>query len=145
MKMFGDPDPMFHETKSLIICWIQLMMTFWSKRPEKRAVGFQGVHINSMSLSDQWTFIQASQAWPQNLRWVFHIALLRYFMSKVMVRTIILIEWHVIIIISEKSETCKVVRIHTTLYLLFCNQFLSFFVRKSTFLARKFKYIFCSI
>ena len=28
MKMFGDPDPMFHETKSLIICWIQLMMTF---------------------------------------------------------------------------------------------------------------------
>ena len=28
MKMFGDPDPMSHETKSLIICWIQLMMTF---------------------------------------------------------------------------------------------------------------------
>ena len=125
MKMFGDPDPMFHETKSLIICWIQLMMTFWSKRPEKRAVGFQGVHINSMSLSDQWTFIQASQAWPQNLRWVFHIALLRYFMSKVMVRTIILIEWHVIIIISEKKWNMQSSK-NTTLYLLFCNQFLSF-------------------
>ena len=126
MKMFGDPDPMFHETKSLIICWIQLMMTFWSKRPEKRAVGFQGVHINSMSLSDRWTFIQANQAWPQNLRWVFHIALLRYFMSKVMVRTIILIEWHVIIIIiSEKKWNMQSSK-NTTLYLLFCNQFLSF-------------------
>ena len=133
--MFGDPDPMFHETKSLIICWIQLMMTFWSKRPEKRAVGFQGVHINSMSLSDRWTFIQASQAWPQNLRWVFHIALLRYFMSKVMVRTIILIEWHVIIIISEKKWNMQSSK-NTTLYLLVCNQFLSFLKENNIFGAK---------
>ena len=61
-KMSGDPDPMFHETKSSTTCWIQPMMTFWSKRPEKKPVGFQVELINSMSLSDRWTFIQASQA-----------------------------------------------------------------------------------